>query len=196
MNRNGVEHFSSNMLSAMAPLATLGATLGLKLYLARAIRSKSYLPTSYGIGATTMRSNNMEPALSAGDLLFVRSLSEQEMPGLGEIVVYEANRTLAIRRVVGISGGTVICRNDAQQMCEKPVEREAIQGIVVARAAHVGSIINMLRTPAGIIAALMLTFFAMEISFQWQQCACEEQFGTSGTSDKPGMLSAAIVPWA
>lgn len=152
-------------------LVVLGLILGVNAYLAnaRGIVGNS-LPMPFGVGAAVVLSGSMEPTLSKGDLIFVRQADTAE---LGDVVVYQAENSLIVHRVVTKSGDTLVTQGDANNAPDDPIDAAQIKGVVVFSVPYIGTALDLLKTPGGIIAVLVLAFALVELSFRREKEADE-----------------------
>lgn len=144
-------------------LIILGLLLGISVYLANA-RSliRNDLPMPFGTGIAVVLSGSMEPKLQVGDLIIVR---EVESYSVGDIVVYRAPRELIVHRIVEIDGDSIITQGDANNSPDEAIDKSDIFGVVVSNIPLLGSVINAIRTPIGIVVLLVLSFALIELSF-------------------------------
>ena len=142
-------------------LVVLGLILGVNAYLANARNIVgNRLPMPFGVGAAVVLSGSMEPTFSKGDLVFVRQADTAQ---LGDVVVYEGENSLIMHRVVAQYGDSLVTQGDANNTPDSPITMAQIKGGL-----------NLLKTPAGIIAVLALAFALVELSFRKEKAADEK----------------------
>ena len=77
----------------------------------------------------TVSGGSMRPALAPGDLVVVR---RQQRARVGGIALFADGDGLVLHRVVGVTGGAVRTRGDANPVADRdPVPTRALRGIVV-----------------------------------------------------------------
>lgn len=86
----------------------------------------------FGWGAARVLSGSMEPTFSEGSLLVVSRVASSEEVSAGDIVVYDAGRSLVAHRVVEVSGGVAVTQGDANNAPDDPVELSQVKARVVA----------------------------------------------------------------
>ena len=143
-------------------LIILGLVLGLNLYLANARGVVgNQMPMPFGTGAAVVMSGSMEPTLSKGDLIFVR---KAETFHTGDIVVYQSDSML-----VSLYGSTVVTQGDANNTADEPIDLSQVKGVVRFHIPFVGTILELVKTPAGTLLILLLAFALVELSFRRQK---------------------------
>lgn len=148
-------------------LIILGLVLGLNLYLANARGVVgNQMPMPFGTGAAVVMSGSMEPTLSKGDLIFVR---KAETFHTGDIVVYQSDSMLVVHRIVSLYGSTVVTQGDANNTADEPIDLSQVKGVVQFHIPFVGTILELVKTPAGTLLILLLAFALVELSFRRQK---------------------------
>ena len=148
-------------------LIILGLVLGLNLYLANARGVVgNQMPMPFGTGAAVVMSGSMEPTLSKGDLIFVR---KAETFHTGDIVVYQSDSLLVVHRIVSLYGSTVVTQGDANNAADEPIDLSQVKGVVRFHIPFVGTILELVKTPAGTLLILLLAFALVELSFRRQK---------------------------
>lgn len=148
-------------------LAICGALLGINIYLTNANNLLgNKMPTPFGYGAAVVLSGSMEPTLSKDDLIFVKKTDRID---IGDIVVYQADDSLVVHRVVFIDGEIVTTKGDANNIADPAFEKSAIKGVVVGSVPKAGIVVNAIKTPAGTIVVLLCAFLLIELSFRKQK---------------------------
>ena len=147
-------------------LALLGLLMGLQIYFVNAGRVMGDpLPMPFGYGAAVVLSGSMEPTYSAGDLLIVKKADHYQT---GDIVVYQNGRSLVVHRIIDMNGETVTTQGDANNAPDEPFAVSQIKGISVGSIPFVGTWFRILKTPVGLMAAVLCTIFLIEVSFRKQ----------------------------
>lgn len=146
----------------MVILFAIIAGAGIYLFNAQSIAGNP-MPMPFGVGAAVVLSGSMEPTLSVNDLVFV---AEAESYGEGDVVVFEENGNLIIHRIVSISGEELITQGDANNVSDAPIERSAIRGKLIFHIPAIGAVIQLMKTPTGIIAVLAAAVLLSELSYR------------------------------
>lgn len=145
-------------------LVVLGLVLGVNAYLSNARNVVGdQMPMPFGVGAAVVLSGSMEPTLSRGDLILVH---RTDTVSPGDIVVYQSENHLVVHRVIAVNGDTVVTQGDANNTPDDPIQRDRIRGAVALYIPYVGTVLNLIKTPAGIIIVLALAFALIELSFR------------------------------
>ena len=145
-------------------LGILSLIIGLSLYAwnARSLLGNQ-VPMPLGIGASVVLSGSMEPALSVGDLLVIR---EAKAYDTGDIVVYQSGSMAVVHRIVEMTEETVTTRGDANNAPDTPVPLDALKGRVVLVIPLLGYAVWTLKSPVGILVAIIAAILLMEASFR------------------------------
>ena len=117
----------------------------------------------FGFGMTVVLSGSMEPELSVDDLLIVAAKDSYEV---GDVVVFQTQRTAVVHRIIAINGDEVITRGDANTADDEPITMANIKGKVVCAIPFVGYIVHLIKTPLGTLLLLGLAFWLLEASFK------------------------------
>ena len=148
-------------------LVILGLALGMILYFTNAQKILgNQMPMPFGIGIADVLSGSMEPTFSKGTLLIVR---ESEKVDIGDIVVYQSGNSLVVHRITDIKKNQITTQGDANNTPDPSFDRSAIKGVVIGWIPYLGTVLNMVRTPAGVIILLLLAFLLVEGSFRRQK---------------------------
>lgn len=113
-----------NLLQGAANLALAAAFL-----LAAAV----WLPEVFHMKAYVVKSSSMEPAISAGSVVYVSQYKPQEPISPGDIICFQTGEAMVTHRIVSIDleEGTAITKGDGNQVSDpKPLFLEDIQGKV------------------------------------------------------------------
>lgn len=154
-------------------MAALGIILGLNAYLANARGpARNQLPMPFGVGAAVVLSGSMEPTLGVNDVIIVREADSYEVD---DIVVYQSGMSLVVHRIIAKDGETIITRGDANNTADAPIAASAIKGEVIAHIPAAGQIVNVLKTPAGILTVLLAAFALTEFSFRREKGEDEKE---------------------
>lgn len=76
----------------------------------------------------------MSPGLEEGELVFIDGVGSLEDLRVGDIVAFTHEQGVAVRRISGFSGGSVIARADASPDAELVIPFENITGRVLTLA--------------------------------------------------------------
>ncbi len=90
------------------------------------------LNTDYPVAAVS--SSSMSPGLEEGELVFIDGVGSLEDLRVGDIVAFTHEQGVAVRRISGFSGGSVIARADASPDAELVIPFENITGRVLTLA--------------------------------------------------------------
>ena len=145
-------------------LVLLAVLVGISIYSMNArMLGGNALPMPFGFGMTVVLSGSMEPELSVDDLLIVTPADTYEV---GDVVVFQTQRTAVVHRIVAINGDEIITRGDANSSDDEPITLQNIKGRVVCAIPFVGLIVNLIKTPVGTVILLGLAFWLLEASFK------------------------------
>ena len=145
-------------------LVLLAVLIGVSIYSINAsMLGGNALPMPFGFGMTVVLSGSMEPELSVDDLLIVTPSDTYEV---GDVVVYQTQRTAVVHRIVAINGDKIITRGDANNTDDDPIEKENIKGKVIFAIPFIGLIVNLIKTPFGTILLLGAAIWLLEASFK------------------------------
>ena len=145
-------------------LVLLAVLIGVSIYSMNAsMLGGNALPMPLGFGMTVVLSGSMEPELSVDDLLIVAPADTYEV---GDVVVFQNQRTAIVHRIVAINGEEIITRGDANTSDDEPITLANIKGRVVCAIPFVGLIINLIKTPVGTILLIGLAVWLLESSFK------------------------------
>jgi signal peptidase I len=113
------------------------------------------LPMPFGLGASVIVSDGMEPALSVNDLVIIK---KEDSYGVNDVVAYQSEEKLIIHRIVFMDGDKVMTRGDAIPVPDIPIQTAEIKGELVCRIPFVGLLVRILETPAGTIGIFAISF--------------------------------------
>ncbi len=150
-----------------------GIVLGVNVYLANARNLMgNRLPMPFGVGAAVVLSGSMEPELSVGDLILVK---EAEDVSVNDVVVYQQKNSLVVHRVVDVNGMLVTTQGDANNVADDPVDLSLVKGKVCFVVPAIGTLIQFLKTPVGIILTIALAIMLVEIPRRSEMKKDEEE---------------------
>lgn len=138
------------LTAVLVTLCILSAVL--LCYTAMSKAAGEPLPTVFGWGSAVVLSGSMEPELPVGSLLWIH---QQDAYESGDVVTYEENGTLVTHRLVSITKDTAVTKGDANNAEDYPIDVKQIRGKVSAVWPGVGSMLLVLKSPAGIICLLL-----------------------------------------
>ena len=142
-------------------LIICGAILGVNVYSFNANRLVgNRMPMPFGCGAAVVLSGSMEPALSKDDLIIVRKSNNL---AVNDIVVFQDGNSLIVHRIIETDGKTVTTKGDANNASDQPVSISDIKGKVVFSIPFVGKIVNLIKTPVGILLVIIAAIALIEI---------------------------------
>lgn len=80
-------------------------------------------------GLMTLKGSSMEPTIKDGSKVWVSKYAKGAYPARGDIVVFSAEKTVFVRRVIGLPGEQVIIREGAVFIVhpENPVEEKLVE---------------------------------------------------------------------
>lgn len=157
-------------------LVVLGLALGMILYFTNAQKIiGNQLPMPFGIGIADVLSGSMEPTFSKGALLIVK---ETENVKKGDIVVYQTGNSLVVHRVIDIQKDQITTQGDANNTPDSAFDRNQIKGTVIGWIPYLGTVLGMVRTPAGVIILILFAFLLTEGSFRRQKDEDEQELET------------------
>ena len=148
----------------IALLVLLAALVGISIYSVNArMVGGNAMPMPFGFGMTVVLSGSMEPELSVDDLLIVAAKDSYEV---GDVVVFQTQRTAVVHRIIAINGEEIITRGDANTADDEPITLANIKGRVVCAIPFVGYVVHLIKTPIGTLLLLGLAFWLLEASFK------------------------------
>ena len=142
-------------------LIVCGTILGVNVYMINARNLVgNHMPMPFGYGAAVVLSGSMEPELSVGDLILVRETDQIEV---NDIVVYQSGSSLVVHRVMDIQENMVTTQGDANNVADEPIDLSLVKGEVFFYLPAVGTFVNFLKAPIGIILTIVLAIALVEI---------------------------------
>ena len=129
-------------------LSLLVLLYGSQLYLGVMSTQVNDLPKLFGVGEVVFLSGSMQPAIEVGSLGIVHEEKNYEV---GDIVTYIKDRTLITHRIKEIkSDKEIIVQGDANNIADEPISKDMIEGRIIMTIPHMGSVLQILKTPYGI----------------------------------------------
>jgi len=145
-----------NILSAVLITAVVSVTL-LALLLGVSGMDKENPKSIIGFRAFIVLSDSMSPAFKAGSLIIIKQTDADKLE-VGDIITYRpggSGDVLLTHRIVGLNGGEVITRGDANNADDKPIASGAVLGRTVFYMNGLGTFVINLRTPTGILVMIL-----------------------------------------
>lgn len=110
----------------------------------------------------TVQSNSMAPSILKGDALLVRRAAE---PEVGAIVSYRTANGIITHRVIAHGvGGVVFTQGDANEVPDSPVSTSQIIGTAAILFPGVGTIIDGIRSPIGLVIGVYVPILLLAAS--------------------------------
>ena len=129
-------------------LSLLVLLYGSQLYLGVMSTQVENLPKLFGVGEVVFLSGSMQPTIEVGSLGIVH---EEKNYKEGDIVTYIKDRTLITHRIKEIkSDKEIIVQGDANNIADEPISKDMIEGRIILTIPHMGSVLQILKTPYGI----------------------------------------------
>ena len=129
-------------------LSLLVLLYGSQLYLGVMSTQVDNLPKLFGVGEVVFLSGSMQPTIEVGSLGIVH---EEKNYKEGDIVTYIKDRTLITHRIKEIkSDKEIIVQGDANNIADEPISKDMIEGRIIFTIPHMGSVLQILKTPYGI----------------------------------------------
>ncbi len=155
-----------NILRRVA-LVFLGLFFGLNVYLLNAERlAGNQLPMPLGVGAAVVLSGSMEPVLSVDDIVIVTKADGYE---IGDVVVFQDGRSLVIHEIIEKEGSVITTKGTANNVADHPIDLSQVKGKMVYKISSAGWVVDMLKSPVGVIVMILLAFLLIEGSFRRQK---------------------------
>ena len=129
-------------------LSLLVLLYGSQLYLGVMSTQVDNLPKLFGVGEVVFLSGSMQPTIEVGSLGIVHEEKDYKE---GDIVTYIKDRTLITHRIKEIkSDKEIIVQGDANNIADEPISKDMIEGRIIITIPHMGSVLQILKTPYGI----------------------------------------------
>ncbi len=155
-----------NKLSAILRLFVIiffSGVFGLGIYKLNATVTGNDMPMPFGIGVSVVQTGSMEPTFKKGDMLFINKSDDLNE---GDVVVYKTGNILVVHRIVSIDGDEIITKGDANNIADSPITKADVKGKVTGKISNVGTIIDALRSPIGIICVMSISVVLLIMSFK------------------------------
>lgn len=122
---------------------------------------KNDLPSFFGLKNAVVLSGSMEPVFSAGDLLIYFETKDYE---IDDIVIFLSGGAFVTHRIIGEEDGYFITQGDANNVEDKELlNPENIEGEMIIAIPSIGSFINFLSTPLGLLILIFLGIAVFEV---------------------------------
>jgi len=118
------------------------------------------LPELFDYSEVIVISGSMIPTLQIGDILIIHN---QESYQINDIVTYRGETKIITHRIVAIENYDYVTKGDFNNTNDDPISSSVVIGKVVARIHGVGKIVFFLRTPFGILTALVGLFILIKL---------------------------------
>ena len=114
----------------------------------------------FGVGYAVVVSGSMKPVFKENDMIIYQKHDRKDYR-TGDIVVYVRDRgtedeILITHRLIGISEDQLITKGDANSISDKPIGWDQLIGRVVFLVPGIGKLVEFMRTPVGILIAVIL----------------------------------------
>lgn len=140
------------------------ALIGLNLYtINSSFLTGDGIPMPFGIGSAVVLSGSMEPELSVGDLIIIKEKKDYE---IGDIVVYQDNRSSVTHRIIAMDEENVTTKGDANNTEDRPIRYAQIKGEVLFSIPLLGYAVNFIKSPIGTLFIIALAILLLEGSFK------------------------------
>lgn len=118
-----------------------------------------------------VRSDSMEPAIEAGDLVIVNSVPAQDIEA-GDVIAYDSGDRVVTHRVVDVldHGGSVEFRTkgDANEEPDPhPVAADAVVGRVMVMVPVIGYVVDFANTGTGLLTLVVVPAVLLGVSELW-----------------------------
>lgn len=119
------------------------------------------LPGVFGFSQALVLSGSMEPTFSAGDMLIFRA---QSAYAPGDVVIFAQGDSFVTHRIVGMQNGAFKTKGDANNASDaEPLYPENIRGRLALVVPAVGSVLQFLKTPLGLLLLAVAGFALIEV---------------------------------
>ncbi len=119
------------------------------------------LPNVLGYKTAVVLSGSMDPTFSAGDILLYHEEAEYEV---GDIVIFKCDGYYVTHRIVGAEGEYFITKGDANDTEDlELLDPSQIEGEMVLIVPRIGSFVNFLTTPLGLLIMILLGVVIFEV---------------------------------
>ena len=119
---------------------------------------KNFYP--FGIKTAIVLTGSMEPTLNVYDFVIVKKPTKVKV---NDIVSYkpENGNNEVLHRVVEIKENKVITKGDANNVEDKPINKNQVTGIYIYKIKYLGNIICFIRKP--IVFSTLITLFVITL---------------------------------
>ncbi|MBH0156590.1 signal peptidase I [Fictibacillus sp. 5RED26] len=123
----------------------------------QASKNPDDVPSLLGFKSFTVLSNSMQPAFSAGDMVFVKDKPTAEI-AVDDVITFKAEgRKLITHRVVGVSEQGFITKGDSNNVKDaaivKPEDVVGTQAFTIPKAGYVSKFVS---SPIGITLLILI----------------------------------------
>lgn len=161
--KNKKKHNKIGAIFRVLVIIFFSAVLGLGIYKLNATITGNDMPMPFGIGVSVVQSGSMEPTFKKGDMLFINKTDDLKE---GDIVVYKTGNILVVHRIVSIDGYNITTKGDANNTTDNPITKADVKGKVTGKISYVGTIIDALRSPIGIVCVMLISVVLLIASFR------------------------------
>lgn len=153
-----------NKISRFISMSFLSVFIGLIIYYHNSTQIiGNKLPMPFGYGASIVLSGSMEPELSVDDLIIVKETNEYK---IGDVVVFQHMGDLIVHRIIDIKDGMYQTQGDANNVADPYIGIEQLKGVVIKTIPAAGKVVNIIKSPIGVITILGSSFALLEISYR------------------------------
>ena len=142
---------------------TIIAGLGFYTYNAQVLVGNP-LPMPFGV----VVSGSMEPAIHVNDLLIVKEAKKEDIH-VGDVIVFQGERSLIAHRVVEMQDEYLITQGDANNVADAPIDWEQVKGRMIGRVPAIGNVLGIIRQPVVCILLLVVAIYMFEKSFRMEK---------------------------
>lgn len=136
-------------------LLTIALVIGISIYCWNAKRLLGdSMPMPAGYGIAVVLSGSMEPTLSVDDVILVKKTNDYEVD---DIVVYQKGFELVVHRIIEIKKDIIITQGDANNVADHEITKDSIKGEVIGTIPSIGSLIDFIKSPLGIILIVTIS---------------------------------------
>lgn len=122
---------------------------------------KDDLPSVFGYKTAVVLSGSMEPTFSAGDMLIYKEQNEYE---INDIIIFESYGSYVTHRIIGQENESFITQGDANNTADQELlSPSQIEGEMILIIPSVGTVINFLTTPLGLLILIFIGVAVFEI---------------------------------
>ncbi|MCL2813887.1 MAG: signal peptidase I [Oscillospiraceae bacterium] len=134
----------------LIPMLIINLTIVIKSYL-----NPDKVPDFFGLKPFVVLSGSMEPAILAGDLVFIKTVDPLTLK-TGDIISFKEGNNIVTHRIVELTekGGepAFLTRGDANNTSDRtPVTYSQLEGIYLFRIGMLGTLAIFIQTPMGML---------------------------------------------